>query len=207
MDTVVESLITKSLLENAYTFEEYTELVSDLYDKDRTTNEDNSPSMLEYTKLNIHRSSKWDKRAKITGELAEKLQGFPDKMIWLVITEGWCGDAAQSLPFLHKMAQLSENIELKLILRDQYPEVMDEFLTNGSRSIPKLIAINSDTLDIAGTWGPRPAEIQETYMRELSDPDIENKDAREHLHLWYARNKGKAIQKEFIQLLDEWKGN
>ncbi len=205
METTVDSTITRDIIESAYSFEAYSELVQQLFDENRTTNEDNRPDMLEYTKLNIHRSSKWNKRAKISEELQRELKNFPNRMIWLVITEGWCGDAAQSLPFMHKMAELSDNIELKLILRDQYPAVMDEFLTNGSRSIPKLIALDSETLDVLGTWGPRPQEIQEVYMGERANPDIENKVASENLHLWYARNKGKAMQEEFLQLLDEWK--
>ncbi|MBO6586977.1 MAG: thioredoxin family protein [Gracilimonas sp.] len=207
METAVDSVITRKLIENTISFEEYTDLVQQLFKEDRTTNEDNRPDMLEYTKLNIHRTSKWNKRAKISEELAHELKNFPNRMTWLVITEGWCGDAAQSLPFIHKMAGLSDNIELKLILRDQYPEVMDEFLTNGSRSIPKLIALDRETLEVLGTWGPRPKEIQEVYMSERANPEIENKVASENLHLWYARNKGKAMQEEFIQLLDEWKKN
>ena len=204
METAVDSIITKSLLEKAYSFEEYTKLISKLFEEERTTNEDNRTNMLEYTKLNIHRSNRWNKRGSISDELARKLKNLPQKMIWLVITEGWCGDAAQSLPFINKMAEVSDNIELKLILRDQYPEVMDEFLTNGSRSIPKLIAMDSETLEVKGTWGPRPKEVQETYMAELSNPEIENKAAKENLHLWYARDKGKTIQQEFLQLLEEW---
>ncbi|WP_421775089.1 thioredoxin family protein [Gracilimonas sp.] len=205
METVVESPITREIIENAYSFEEYTNMVQQLFDEGRTTNEDNRPNMLEYTKLNIHRTSKWNKRAKISDELQKGLKDFPNQMIWLVITEGWCGDAAQSLPFIYKMVELSGNIELKLILRDQYPEVMDEFLTNGSRSIPKLIALDHETLDVLGTWGPRPKEIQEVYMGERANPDIENKIATKNLHLWYARNKGNAMQEEFLPLLDEWK--
>jgi hypothetical protein len=204
METAVDSTITRDLIENAYSFEEYSDLVQQLFDEDRTTNEDNRPDMLEYTKMNINRTLKWNKRAKVSEELVLELKNFPSRMTWLVITEGWCGDAAQSLPFIHKMAELSDNIELKLILRDQNPEVMDEFLTNGSCSIPRLIALDSETLEVLGTWGPRPKEIQEVYMNERANPDIENKVASENLHVWYARNKGKAMQEEFIQLLDKW---
>jgi hypothetical protein len=205
MDTATETIITEEILDEAFSYDAYTQLIDNLIGQDRTTNEDNRPEMLEYTKLNIQRSTRWNKRAEISEELTTKLHEFPQKMIWLVITEGWCGDASQSLPFLNKMAELSENIDLKLILRDQYPDVMDAFLTNGSRSIPKLIALNTESLDVIGTWGPRPVEAQKTYMNERANPDIDNSKATENLHLWYARNKGKAIQNEFMELLDEWK--
>jgi len=204
MYLVTESAIDQNIIDNALTYEEYTDLINGLYTVGKTTNDDNSESQLEYTKLNIHRSSKWDKRGKISDELAQKLQSFPYKMVWVMITEGWCGDSAQIAPFIQKMAEYSDKIELKLLLRDQYPKVMDSFLTNGSRSIPKLIALKSDTLDVVGEWGPRPKEAQETYLSERADPEIENQIATQNLHLWYARNKGKAVQQEFLKLLDEW---
>lgn len=205
MNATTDSIIDQNIIENALTYEEYTDLINGLFQVGKTTNDDNSESQLEYTKLNIHRSSKWDKRGKISVELSEKLESFPFKMTWLMITEGWCGDSAQIVPFIQKMTEQTDQIELKLLLRDKYPKVMDAFLTNGSRSIPKLIALRSDTLEVIGEWGPRPKEAQETYMSERANPEIENKIATQNLHLWYARNKGKAIQQEFLQLLEEWK--
>ncbi len=206
METITQT-ITQEILNEALGYKAYNQLIAKRFEQGRTTNEDDRPNMLENTKLNIHRTSRWDRRAKIEGGLTEKLQNFPFKMIWLVITEGWCGDSSQIIPFLNKMAELSPKIDLKMILRDEHPAVMDEFLTNGSRSIPKLIALNSETLDVLGSWGPRPQGVQQTYLAERANPEIENKKATENLHLWYARNKGKAMQQEFLNLLEEWGKN
>ena len=202
--SVTTEVITPELLEKAVDYTTHHQQVKDLFEEDRTTNEDNRENMLDYTKMYLQRVGRWDKRGKLDIELIEKLESFPRRMIWLVLNEGWCGDAAQTLPFINKMAEVSENITLRLILRDQNPEVMDEFLTNGGRSIPKLIALDEETLEVIGTWGPRPKEAYDLYKMQRENPEITSKEAQENLHLWYAKDRGKTIQQEFLSLLDDW---
>lgn len=201
---IVSESINPEILEDALDYTGHHQMVEDLFKENRTTNGDNRENMLNYTKMYLQRVGRWDKRGKLDIELIEKLEDFPHKMIWLVLNEGWCGDAAQTLPFINKMAEVSKNIDLRFILRDQNPEVMDEFLTNGARSIPKLIALDAETLEVLGTWGPRPKQAYEMYKVQRADPDITNEQAMENLHLWYARDKGKSIQKEFTELLEGW---
>lgn len=193
--------ITKEILDKAYNYEAYKELIEDLFSENRTTNEDNSESQLNYTKLNIQRIARWDKRAKLSEELNSEIEKINKDQIWLVITEGWCGDAAQILPFINKMTELSNHIELKLILRDQNPEVMDEFLTDGTRSIPKVVVLDKKSLDVLGSWGPRPAVVHSDYVQKRRDEDYDNKKAAEELHLWYAKDRGKQLQKEFGEFI------
>lgn len=200
-----EIIITDEILSKALDYDRYNQLIHDLLEKGTTTNGDSRESTLEYTKMNLQRISRWDKRGELSDELIDELQQFPYKMIWLVLTEGWCGDAAQSLPFIAKMADNAPNIELKMILRDEHPAIMDAFLTNGTRSIPKVIALKADTMEILGDWGPRPAEAQEKFMREKDDPETGMQKAMENLHLWYARDKGRTISSEFLELLKSWK--
>lgn len=206
MNTDIINPITQDIINNAYSYSEYTNLISQLFEKGRTTNDDNSESMLAYTRLNMQRSGRWDKRAIINEELTFVLENYPRKMIWLVLTEGWCGDASQIIPFLHKMVELSPAIRLKLILRDEHPEIMDAFLTDGvSRSIPKLIALDQETLEILGSWGPRPQAIQHSYMSNIRNPEFDNEEAKKQLHLWYAKDKGASVQEELEELLFDWK--
>lgn len=201
---IASEIVTPKLLDQAFDYITHQKMISDLFNQNKTTNGDNRENMLNYTKLYLHRVSRWDKRGKLNDELIGKLRSFPRKMIWLVLNEGWCGDSAQTLPFINLMAEVSNNIDLKIILRDQNLELMDQFLTNGARSIPKLIALDAHNLDVLGTWGPRPKEANEMYKAQRENPDIPNKQAVENLHLWYARDKGKSIQQEFMELLDQW---
>lgn len=197
------SAITSEVLTKAFNYKSYKELIEKLFEEDRTTNEDNSESQLNYTKLNMQRTSRWDKRAKIDKDLEEAVKNISKDQIWLVITEGWCGDAAQILPFINKMTELNDHIDLKLILRDQHEEIMGEFLTDGSRSIPKVIILDKETQEVLGSWGPRPTVVHSDYVQKRRDDNYDNKKAAEELHLWYARDKGKTTQEEFKNFLEE----
>ena len=200
MKTITNSPITREIINQAMDYETFNKLTISLHEEGRTTNEDNTDSMLDYTKLNIQRSQRIDKKGVINDETIEVILNISKPQIWFVITEGWCGDSAQLLPYIHKMAELNDKTDLKIVLRDQYPQVMDAFLTNGSRSIPKLIVLNAETLEPIGEWGPRPAEVQETYLNERADETIGGKQAAQNLHVFYSRNKGALIQEEFRSL-------
>lgn len=169
MSTIKESVITHKIIEEALEYEAFNLLTNTLFDESRTTNDDNSEGMLEYTKLNIQRTNRIDKRGVIREDIQSLIRQISGNQIWLVITEGWCGDSAQILPYIKKMTEFAENIELRIILRDKYPEVMDAFLTDGkSRSIPKVIVLDAQTLEVLGEWGPRPAQVQKNiYQKKL----------------------------------------
>jgi hypothetical protein len=180
-------------------------MIDRLQSDGKTTGENHSDAMLHYTKMNVHRMKRQDKRTDLNDELTERLSKVDTDWTWLVLTEAWCGDAAQSLPIINKMADTNDNISLRLILRDEHLEVMDQFLQNGkSRSIPKLICIDSDTLEVIGDWGPRPQEAQELYDSLRSDSEMPYQEVAERLHKWYADDRGQAIQNEFIHAIDEW---
>ena len=193
--------ITQKMLDKALSYKEYSNKVETLFERGETTNGDNSDTYIDYTKLNIARSQRIDKRGKLTPEAAQVLQEFSGKITWVVITEGWCGDSAQSLPYLNIMAGANEGIDLKIILRDEHPEVMDAFLTNGTKSIPKLVMLNSKSLEVIGEWGPRPVDIQEIYLAERKAPEVGPAEASKNLHLWYAKNKGASVQHEISVIL------
>ncbi len=124
-------------------------------------------------------------------------------MIWLIITEGWCGDAAQSIPVIERIAAAAENIETRYVLRDENLGLMDAYLTNGARSIPKLIALDAETLAELGTWGPRPRAAMD-YFLEMKSIGLDKSEMMEKLQRWYNEDRNQAIQNEFQQLLEHW---
>jgi len=196
-------IITPRLLEEAYDYDSYRVLLDELLAKNMTTGSNQSESMLNYARLNDRRMKKWQKIGKLSAELSAKIQEIDAPMTWLVVTEGWCGDAAQTLPFMQKMAELNDNISLKLILRDEYPEVIDQFLTNGGRSIPKLIAID-EQMNVLGDWGPRPFPIQKEFLENKITQEKTGKEFSEYMHLWYAKDRAVTLQNEFLAILDVW---
>ena len=196
-------MINQSFINEAYTYASYRELLDNLLQQGKTTGTNQSESMVNYATLNERRMKKWDKIGKITPELMDKLMSIDQKMTWLVVTEGWCGDAAQNLPFLNKMAELNPNIDLRFVVRDENLPLIDAFLTNGGRSIPKLIALDSE-LSVLGTWGPRPEPVQKAFLENKVSQERTGKEFTEYLHLWYAKDKGITLQGEILAILDVW---
>jgi hypothetical protein len=152
----------------------------------------------EYKKLNLQRSSRIGKTYVVSEELKTLILKIRDKELWMVITEAWCGDSAQNLPYIAKMAELNSNIDLKIILRDANPDIMDLYLYNGTKSIPKLVAFDMQGNELF-TWGSRPKILRELMFKWKSQ-GIVKPELYEKLHLWYARNKGKEIETEFIDI-------
>jgi ADP-heptose:LPS heptosyltransferase len=192
--------ITAAHIEKGISYESYRALIEKLQQQNMTTGDNHSESLLNYTKLNSQRMSKWDKIFKPNEELVEMLTSIKVPTNWVVLTEAWCGDAAQNLPIIAKLASLNPNISLKLLLRDENMEVMDAYLTNGGRSIPKLIMLDNDLNEI-GQWGPRPKPVQDIMMDMKSKGALSYDDFGVAAHTWYAKDRSKTLQEELIVLL------
>ncbi|MFH5883738.1 thioredoxin family protein [Halalkalibaculum sp. DA3122] len=204
MAEVAEQLFTPEIVENALTYQSYRSLIDELLEEGKVTGDRQSEALAEYTKMNVHRMNRLDKRTELQESLKETLRDLDTEMTWLVLTEGWCGDAAQSLPVIAKIANESPNIELGLLLRHQYEAIMDHYETDGARSIPKLIALEPETLSELGSWGPRPEEAQRLVYDKWMDSYSRKEWARK-LHKWYADNGTQDIQEEFEVLIERWK--
>ncbi|MEL7833965.1 thioredoxin family protein [Fodinibius sp. Rm-B-1B1-1] len=204
MSIAAEQVITDEIIDEAYTYEEYRNMIDELLEEDKTTGDNHSKAMIHYTKMNVQRMSRWDKRVDINDSLIDLLENMDAEWVWLVITEAWCGDAAQNIPAIVKMANETDKIDIRFILRDQNLDIMDEYLTNGGRSIPKLICLDAETLEEVGTWGPRPEVAQKKAMEWKEDESISKKEWAKKLHKWYAKNRNQELQKEFEQLISEW---
>lgn len=190
-------------IEKAMTFGGYEKLLDELVVEGKTTGPNQTEALAGFTRLNRHRMSRLDKTVEVIDELKAAAHKVTLPMIWLVITEGWCGDAAQNVPVIEKIAAESDKIETRYVLRDENPELMDQYLTGESRSIPKLIALDAATLEVLGSWGARPALAQQLFS-ERKAAGIEKAEILEEMQRWYNADKGRSLQKEFVTLLREW---
>lgn len=193
-------LIDTSRIDQAMTYDEYRDLLDRLIKINQTTGIDQSEEMLHYAKMNLQRMQRIEKTT-ITPSLQQKMEQIKSKYTFLILTEGWCGDAAQILPVLGKLATFNENIQLLVLLRDENLDIMDAYLTNGGRSIPKIILLETETLKEITNWGPRPKEVQDLVL-SLKKEGKSHEESNLQLHTWYAKDKTKAIQIEFEALLD-----
>ena len=78
--------------------------------------------------------------------------------------------------------------------------MIDQFLTGGARSIPKLIALDSNTLDVMFTWGARPAEAQALFESLLADK-MPKAEIIEYMQRWYNDDRGRSVGHEFTKFL------
>lgn len=193
----------RSYLEKAMTYAEYLQLIDDLLLDGKTTGPNQSEAMFGYAKLNRQRMHRLEKTVELNAELKVAARRLERKLIWLVITEGWCGDAAQNIPVIEKIAAASSNIETRYVLRDENPELIDRFLTGGARSIPKLIALDAESLEVLGTWGARPAAAQALF-EEMKTRGVEKPLIMASLQRWYNADKSVSIQEDFEALIDQW---
>lgn len=152
-----------------------------------------------YTKLNWSRMNRWLKKGELLPAVKEKILAINEAQKWIVITEPWCGDAAHIVPFIHLMAELNPLIHLDFELRDSEPNRIQDYLTNGGKSIPKLIIQNSKGDDLA-TWGPRPQACQEVYSKLHAD-QAPFEEVKIQLQNWYNEHHGVEIQEEIAALL------
>lgn len=187
----------------ALDYPSYRKLVDELLAKGETTGPDNSEAMLHYTKMNVQRMNRVDKTTVLGEELLATLAKIEGKYRFLVITEGWCGDAAQIVPVIHKIVSAApEKFELKLTLRDKNLPLIDAHLTNGGRAIPVLLILDEAGNLALPKWGPRPAVLQ-SLMADWKKEGVEMPELAEKLHGWYAKDKTLATQKELNELLKQ----
>jgi len=185
-----------------FNYKQYSNWISNLASKGETSGKNQSDALIEFTKLNLKRMQRIDKTIEINNNVLDKLVSIQNKQIWYVIAEVWCGDCAQILPAIGKIAEFSnELIDLRIIIRDENPAWLEKYHTNGSKSIPKLIAFD-DRKNELFTWGPRPAAAQEIFWNWKNNPNGKTwDDFEKELHTWYAKDKTKAIQSELLIML------
>lgn len=197
----MQNVITRELIDNSLTYEAYKSLVTKLIEENRTTGRDQTEKNIDFTRLNDVRMKRIEKTTVITDEACNIVKEIGKKVIFLVIAEAWCGDVAQNLPVISMMADKCDRISLRIILRDDNDEVMQKFLTNGGRSIPVLLVIDADTLEVLGKWGPRPEPAQAMMREHKRNPVEPYGEVSKRIQLWYVGDKGATLQKELADFI------
>lgn len=198
--SAVKSLFSPENIRQTYTYPEYLALMDQVVAEKQTTGPQQSPELAEYTRLNQYRMHRLDKTVHLGLDLQQVAFQVDTPQTWYVLTEAWCGDAAQNLPVIAKVAQLNPHITLTMLLRDEHPEIMEAYLTDGGKSIPKLIAVSEDGTEVF-TWGPRPQALQELVWAYKANPDRTYEEFLEEVQRWYNADKTESVQRELTELL------
>ena len=193
---VIEESLKKSL-----SYQDYRALLSRLVEENATTGTNQSEALINYTALNDRRMKRWDKTVKISDEDINAIKNATVNQTWIVLTESWCGDAAHVIPVINKVAELNTGINLQLVMRDENEQLMDLFLTNGGKSIPKLIQFDNTTKTVLNSYGPRPTEATKLVNDFKKKHGTLTAEFKEDLQRWYNKDKGQNVIKDLIELI------
>lgn len=193
--------LVKDHLAKGIDYKEYRDQVAKHTDEGTSSGPQQSEALSQYTLLNNSRMKRLDKTLKISEEVINITKEFHGNQTWLVLTESWCGDAAHALPVMQKLTELNKGIDLKVVYRDENEELMDAFLTNGSKSIPKLIVFDHDKNEVVEDWGPRPNFLKQKIDAFKETHGTLTPEFKQDLQVWYNKNKGQEIAQDLIQLL------
>jgi len=202
---MIHQLIEDRVLQRGLTYQEYVQhTIEEVANTDPAGLDEKSLEQYNNKKLNLYRSSRIEKTFKISDELHSEIKKISEYQLWMIISENWCGDSAQIVPYIYLITGLNPNIRLRIISRDTNPEIMDLYLTNGTRSIPIVAGFDKYGNELF-KWGPRP-QMAHDLVKSLKDQGLEKKDWLEKLHLWYGRNRGVEIERELLNTIKKLKG-
>ena len=201
MEQQTTDQLVSAALQQAMTYETYRNFIDTHAANESSSGPEQSEALSNYTMLNQRRMKRLDKTLKLSEAATATIENFEGDVTWLVLTETWCGDAAQSMPMIQKIAALNKGIDVKVILRDENLDLMDAFLYNGSRSIPKLIAVDNITQTVIGDWGPRPTEATKLVNDYKEKHGSLTPEFKQDLQLWYTKDKGQNIAEDLLELL------
>ena len=188
------------LIEGALTYSAYRQGIDEALAQPAT--DEASGKMRPYIQNNVALMQRYDETCQVSDSLKTVLDAAPPT-IWLVLTEGWCGDAAFNVPLLAAIEKaVPGKVQLRFLLRDSNPELMDAHLTDGGRSIPKLIVLNNE-LSEQGSWGPRPAPLQK-LMKMWKEEGLVLKELIPKIQEWYNADATGSLQEELIMLVNQY---
>lgn len=191
--------LIKNTSSKGISYQEYMNLITKIVTENGTTGTEQTQERIEFSKLNFSRMKRLNKTLTLTDEAINAFNNVR-KQTWLVLSESWCGDAAQTLPLLNKIAENSNSIDLKIVLRDENLDLMNAFLTNDAQAIPKLIIVDENYC-LINVWGPRSkaaTQLVLDYKNEFGSIDAEFK---KNLQVWYNKDKGISILSDLIKLI------
>ena len=194
--------IIENSLQKAMNYQEYRNHIQMLISE--FNYKESADDLMHYNRLNDKRMKRLDKQIELDETVKQEVAQIENDFTWLVLSESWCGDAAQSLPVLNKFAELNHRINLKIVSRDENDPLMQQFLTDGSRSIPKLIVLDKNN-EVIDHWGPR-SKRAKALMDEYKEKNGKiDSQIKEDLQVWYNKDKGQSIEKELVEILSKMK--
>ncbi len=179
--------------QKSITFDEYLKITEERFHNNPDKNDDHQ----EYYELGLQRMHRTLKTYKVDEAQLQNLKNKNFKGKILIISEPWCGDASATVPAVSKFFEAA-GIEAKIFLRDSDTSLIDQFLTDGTQSIPKVLILNED-FSVKNVWGPRPKHGLELLKKFKENPEsYPREEFYNDLQVYYAKNRGKDAIEEIL---------
>jgi hypothetical protein len=179
----------------------YKQLFDEILENPKPAAPYDDETYLNYVRLNRSRMKRWDTQMILDKKLVFQLKQISQPQHWIIISEPWCGDAAHTVPFLVRMTEQNDLLSYEIQLRDSEPFLIEEYLTNGGKAIPKLIVRDDSGNDIF-VWGPRTISAQR-LANHLKSANASKPDILDALQRWYNQDKGDSLCLELSVFLKE----
>ncbi|MCL6523831.1 MAG: thioredoxin family protein [Thermoflavifilum sp.] len=193
-------VLPEEKLQAGFGYTAYLQYVHQLVIAGETSGSVQHPQLVHFTRLNERRMQRLEKTVQLLPELIQLTHQLEVSWYWVILTEAWCGDAAQHIPVIEKIAREIHEVHTVYLLHDQHLDLMDRYLTRNGRAIPKLICFSQTTREEIFQWGPRPTPAQDLFWR-LHDQGIPHDQIVEKVQYWYLHDHARTIQQEFMHLL------
>ena len=188
-------------IKKGYSFDQYLERIED--ELEEQIELDDPKELVPLFAMNLKQSRDIRKNFRYNPGMEKKAKSYNADLKILVISEGWCEDAAQIVPIVDRLAE-TIGVELKIVLRDENLALMEEYHTDGSFSVPMVIGVTPEGEE-AFRFGPRPAKAMVFTNRFKKDPDKYSKDDFiEDLDRFYLENHGQDIITEILELVEAY---
>lgn len=184
---------------NGFSYAEYKEAWREGKDRSAGDLDRDERKMLHYLRYNWERSLAVENEFDISDNLRSAVDDIDEPQLWMVITEPWCGDSAFCLPVIRAAAERSDQVTLRILHRDDNLDIMDQYLTGGSRSIPKLVAFSQEGSE-RFQWGPRPDEGQRLFDH-LKEQGRDKMEIVEELISWYEDGGYENVDEELVETI------
>jgi hypothetical protein len=198
MENIIQKFFGNKKLVEIYKYDEFLKLSEGIISNTEAESLTGTDKIYhDYRKINLQRTNRITKTFKPNDVIVDLVKKVDNPQLWLVITEDWCGDSAQNLPYIVEYLKFNPKIKLRVILRDSNLEAIDSHFTTGNpRSIPKVVGFDEAGNELF-IWGPRPKFAQD-LVQQLKAEGYSKDEFNKELHTWYAKNKGKELEKELL---------
>lgn len=138
--------------------------------------------------------------AEVPASLLERARAAGGSWRLLVVAEDWCGDSANTIPYVAHLADLLENVDLRIVDSEVGRAVMEAHPTPDGRAATPTVVLMDPSGSEVGCFVERPAELQ-TWFLEQED-QLEEDDLYDQKYQWYDDDAGAATIMEVVQMIE-----